>query len=111
MLNLWVLGFETVTYVLRGAVEHEDFCGHKGRIESGDLQWMTAGRGIVHSEMPGTDDETHLLQLWVNLKSEDKLCEPNYQELLSSQIPSGCSLFLFHLTDLFIQHFRFTKRS
>nr|XP_002131723.4 pirin-like [Ciona intestinalis] len=80
-------GFETVSYVLRGAIEHEDFCGHRGVIRDGDVQWMTAGRGVVHSEMPYSDDETWMLQLWVNLKRDDKMCEPAYQELLSKDIP------------------------
>ena len=69
-------GFETVTYMLEGAFEHEDFCGRRGRIGPGDLQWMTAGRGIVHSEMPATNEVSRGLQLWVNLKSQDKMIEP-----------------------------------
>lgn len=81
-------GFETVTYVLEGGVTHKDFCGHKGTIGPGDLQWMTAGRGIVHSEMPEKDNEkVHGLQLWVNLKSSLKMTEPAYQELRSKDIP------------------------
>nr|CAB3264896.1 pirin-like [Phallusia mammillata] len=80
-------GFETVTYILKGSVEHEDFCGHRGVINEGDLQWMTAGRGVVHSEMPHTDDESIAVQLWVNLRSDLKMCEPAYQELLKKDIP------------------------
>lgn len=80
-------GFETVTYMIDGAFAHEDFCGHRGLIEAGDLQWMTAGRGIVHSEMPATDSESHGLQLWVNLRQSDKLCDPAYQELKKAEIP------------------------
>ncbi|KAI8358236.1 pirin-like protein [Mortierella sp. GBAus27b] len=89
-------GFETVTYMLSGQMQHEDFSGHKGTIGPGDLQWMTAGRGIVHCEMPvkNPDDNqeedsltTHGLQLWVNLSSKDKLCEPQYQDLKDNQIP------------------------
>jgi len=85
-------GFETVTYMLpttKGAFEHEDFVGHKGRIEAGDLQWMTAGRGIVHSEMPatGNTEYSHGLQLWVNLASKFKMVEPAYQELKAADIP------------------------
>ena len=76
-------GFETVTYMLEGAFEHEDFCGHRGRIGPGDLQWMTAGRGIVHSEMPATNEVSRGLQLWVNLKSEDKMTEPRFDQLSS----------------------------
>ncbi|XP_037025043.1 pirin-like [Bradysia coprophila] len=82
-------GFETVTYVLptsQGSFQHEDFCGHKGTIEPGALQWMTAGRGIVHSEMPFGSGVGHGLQLWVNLHSKDKMCEPAYQELKADEI-------------------------
>ncbi|EGD76001.1 pirin family protein [Salpingoeca rosetta] len=79
-------GFETVTYMLDGAFEHEDFCGHRGRINAGDLQWMTAGRGVVHAEMPASE-EGHGLQLWVNLGAKDKLVEPQYQELKADEIP------------------------
>ncbi|XP_060065272.1 pirin-like isoform X2 [Ylistrum balloti] len=80
-------GFETVTYILKGAVRHEDFCGHAGIINEGDLQWMTAGRGIVHCEMPWGDGVTHGLQLWVNLAAENKMMKPAYQELLDKDIP------------------------
>ncbi|XP_072370443.1 pirin isoform X1 [Scyliorhinus torazame] len=90
-------GFETskntdilppkVTYMLNGSFEHEDFCGHKGTINPGDLQWMTAGRGIVHCEMPSSDEPGHGLQLWVNLKSLNKMVAPRYQELQSKTIP------------------------
>lgn len=80
-------GFETVTYVLSGAVSHEDFKGHKGIINSGDLQWMTAGRGIAHSEMPYGDNPSKFLQLWVNLPRKYKMIEPNYQELKHEEIP------------------------
>ncbi|KAI0523081.1 hypothetical protein KFK09_005471 [Dendrobium nobile] len=79
-------GFETVTYMLEGAFTHQDFSGHKGTIRAGDLQWMTAGRGIVHSEMPAADGVQKGLQLWINLSSKDKMVEPNYQELLSKDI-------------------------
>ncbi|ORY05085.1 hypothetical protein K493DRAFT_275279 [Basidiobolus meristosporus CBS 931.73] len=78
-------GFETVTYMLDGIVAHEDFAGHQGKIGPGDLQWMTAGRGIVHAEMPQT--KCHGLQLWVNLSADEKMCEPRYQELLDHEIP------------------------
>nr|XP_022322600.1 pirin-like isoform X2 [Crassostrea virginica] len=80
-------GFETVTYVISGNIRHEDFCGHKGVIGPGDLQWMTAGRGIVHCEMPHGDEEVHGLQLWVNLSKKYKMIEPAYQELLDKDIP------------------------
>lgn len=81
-------GFETVTYMLEGGMTHQDFAGHKGTIRAGDVQWMTAGRGIIHSEMPA-EANNNGLQLWINLKSNDKMIEPNYQELLSENIPSG----------------------
>ncbi|URE47299.1 pirin-like protein [Musa troglodytarum] len=67
------LGFETVTYMLQGASTHQDFAGHKGTIRAGDLQWMTAGRGIIHSEMPAGEGENKGLQLWINLSSKDKM--------------------------------------
>ncbi|XP_067287469.1 pirin [Pseudorasbora parva] len=79
-------GFETVTYLLSGVTAHEDSCGHSGRLEPGDLQWMTAGRGVIHAEMPVSDGKIHGLQLWVNLKSADKMVEPQYQELKSKEI-------------------------
>lgn len=83
-------GFETVSYVLEGAVKHEDFKGNKGIIGPGDLQWMTAGRGIVHCEMPQdyNGSKRHRgLQLWVNLPKQYKMTEPKYQELRDDQIP------------------------
>ncbi|KAG0013400.1 hypothetical protein BGZ81_001047, partial [Podila clonocystis] len=70
-----------------GQFQHEDFAGHKGTIGPGDLQWMTAGRGIVHSEMPvKSQTRAHGLQLWINLPKEHKMCEPQYQELLDGEI-------------------------
>lgn len=80
-------GFETVSYMLGGRFRHEDFCGHAGVINEGDLQWMTAGRGIVHCEMPYGDTVSHGLQLWVNLAKQYKMIQPAYQELLSKDIP------------------------
>ncbi|KAL2944862.1 Pirin-like protein [Bienertia sinuspersici] len=79
-------GFETVTYMLQGAITHEDFAGHKGTIGAGDLQWMTAGRGIVHSEMPASQGVQKGLQLWINLSSKHKMIEPRYQEIQSDDI-------------------------
>ncbi|KAA8531318.1 hypothetical protein F0562_006027 [Nyssa sinensis] len=79
-------GFETVTYMLQGAFAHQDFAGHKGTIQTGDVQWMTAGRGIIHSEMPAGEGTQKGLQLWINLSSKDKMIEPRYQELLSQDI-------------------------
>ncbi|KAI1314444.1 hypothetical protein EDD11_002188 [Mortierella claussenii] len=81
-------GFETVTYMLEGQFQHEDFAGHKGTIGPGDLQWMTAGRGIVHSEMPvKSQTRAHGLQLWINLPNKNKMDDPQYQELKDAQIP------------------------
>ncbi|KAF0895492.1 hypothetical protein E2562_013588 [Oryza meyeriana var. granulata] len=80
-------GFETVTYMLEGAITHQDFAGNKGTIRAGDIQWMTAGRGIVHSEMPAGAGVSRGLQLWVNLSSKDKMTKPRYQELQGKDIP------------------------
>ncbi|MCB1753161.1 MAG: pirin family protein [Gammaproteobacteria bacterium] len=82
-------GFETVTYLLNGRMRHRDNAGHEGVIEAGGIQWMTAGRGIVHSEMP--EQENGLLegfQLWVNLPAAHKMDAPAYQEYPASHIPS-----------------------
>ncbi|KAJ0988949.1 hypothetical protein J5N97_007305 [Dioscorea zingiberensis] len=79
-------GFETVTYMFQGAITHQDFSGNRGTIRAGDLQWMTAGRGIVHSEMPAGDGVHKGLQLWINLSSKDKMMEPMYQEVQSKDI-------------------------
>jgi len=83
-------GQETITYLLSGAVDHEDFAGHKGTIETGDLQFMTAGRGIVHAEMPhdnGDGSSNVGMQLWVDLPKALKNCEPRYRDLKASEIP------------------------
>src|SRR5678815_3510445 len=89
-------GFETVTYVLDGEMEHEDSAGHKGKLASGDVQWMTAGRGIVHSEMPSKafqdhGGRMHGFQIWVNLPKRDKMMAPRYQEISRNEIPEGTS--------------------
>nr|ACF80384.1 unknown [Zea mays] len=76
-------------WLLQGAFTHQDFAGHKGTIKTGDVQWMTAGRGIVHSEMPAGDGVHKGLQLWINLSSKDKMIEPRYQELESKDISRG----------------------
>ncbi len=81
-------GFETVTYLLAGKMRHKDNAGNEGIIEAGGVQWMTAGKGIVHSEMP--EQEDGLLsgfQLWVNLPAMDKMTEPAYQEFSKAEIP------------------------
>jgi redox-sensitive bicupin YhaK (pirin superfamily) len=83
-------GQETITYLLSGAVDHEDFAGHKGTIEAGDLQFMTAGRGIVHAEMPRQNEDGAAnvgMQLWVDLPKHLKSCEPRYRDLSSKEIP------------------------
>ena len=89
-------GFETVTYVLSGEMEHKDSAGHAGKLSPGDVQWMTAGDGVVHSEMPSAafqESGGKLLgfQLWVNLPRSDKRMKPRYQELKAAQIPEGVS--------------------
>ncbi|KAF2187185.1 RmlC-like cupin [Zopfia rhizophila CBS 207.26] len=85
-------GQETITYLLSGAVDHEDFAGHKGTIEAGDLQFMTAGRGIVHAEMPrqNSDGSANVgMQLWVDLPKSLKACEPRYRDLRANEIPEA----------------------
>src|ERR1041384_4473095 len=89
-------GFETVTYLLSGEMEHKDSRGHAGRLTPGDVQWMTAGAGVVHSEMPSaeftrTGGRMHGFQLWVNLPNRDKMMKPRYQEIPGSQIPNVTS--------------------
>ena len=69
-------------------MHHEDFKGHQGVISPGDLQWMTAGKGIMHSEIPGSFEEMSIgFQLWLNLKADKKMVEPKYQEYKKNQIP------------------------
>ena len=81
-------GFETITYQLEGEMWHEDFKGHKGKILPGGVQWMTAGKAIVHAEMPGSWTESAIgFQLWINLSKENKMIEPAYQEFSKDQIP------------------------
>jgi redox-sensitive bicupin YhaK (pirin superfamily) len=82
-------GIETITYVLRGSVEHGDSMGNKGAIGSGDVQWMTAGSGIIHQEMPKGDAAGHMggFQLWANLPASHKMMDPRYRDVKSNQIP------------------------
>jgi redox-sensitive bicupin YhaK (pirin superfamily) len=82
-------GIETITYVLAGDVEHGDSLGNKGLIGSGDVQWMTAGSGIIHQEMPKGDEEGKMygFQLWANLPSGQKMMDPRYRDVTSEQIP------------------------
>lgn len=83
-------GQETISYILKGSVEHEDFAGNKGILRAGDLQFMTAGRGIMHSEQPLPDDDGTSgvgFQLWVDLPKHLKMCEPRYRDLHANEIP------------------------
>ena len=82
-------GIETITYVLAGSVDHGDSLGNKGTLSSGDVQWMTAGRGILHQEMPKGDPRgrMHGFQLWANLPSRLKMTSPRYQDVPSAEIP------------------------
>ena len=82
-------GIETITYVLAGSVEHGDSLGNSGAISAGDVQWMTAGSGIIHQEMPKGDDagRMHGFQLWANLPSSLKMTAPRYQEVAAADIP------------------------
>ncbi len=82
-------GIETITYVLKGDVEHGDSLGNKGKISSGDVQWMTAGSGIIHQEMPKGDENgcMHGFQLWCNLPAGEKMCAPLYRDITADQIP------------------------
>ncbi|HEU5140493.1 MAG TPA: pirin family protein [Bacillales bacterium] len=80
-------GMETVTFVIDGKLKHEDNHGGNGVLEAGDVQWMTAGKGIVHSEDPLPEETVHSLQLWVNLPRTRKMTEPRYQDLRSADAP------------------------
>ncbi|MET0795663.1 MAG: pirin family protein, partial [Polyangiaceae bacterium] len=87
-------GFETVTYVLSGEFEHEDSAGHRGVLRPGDVQWMTAGAGIIHSEMPSravrdAGGRVHGFQIWVNLPARLKMTQPRYQEVTAAKIPTA----------------------
>lgn len=81
-------GFETVTYMLAGRMQHKDNKGNEGDLGPGSVQWMTAGRGIVHSEMPLQESGRMAgFQLWVNLPAKDKMCAPRYQDIPASDVP------------------------
>jgi redox-sensitive bicupin YhaK (pirin superfamily) len=82
-------GIETITYVLAGSVEHGDSLGNKGKMTAGDVQWMTAGSGILHQEMPRGDPQgrMHGFQLWANLPASLKMTDPRYQDIPASAIP------------------------
>jgi redox-sensitive bicupin YhaK (pirin superfamily) len=81
-------GFETVTYMIAGRMRHRDSAGHEGLLQNGGVQWMTAGRGLIHSEMP--EQEAGVMegfQLWLNLPGRDKMCTPWYRDIQSAEIP------------------------
>jgi hypothetical protein len=85
-------GFETVTYMIKGVFEHKDSQGHSGKIKTGDVQWMTAGSGVIHSEMPEKEfsqkgGTLHGFQLWINLPKKDKMMKPRYQDIPANKIP------------------------
>jgi len=81
-------GFETVTYMLEGAMLHRDHLGNEGHLRAGDVQWMTAAHGIIHSEMPEQENGLlHGFQLWINLPAKEKMKPPHYQDFAAAQIP------------------------
>ncbi|MEH6548424.1 MAG: pirin family protein [Pseudomonadales bacterium] len=81
-------GFETVTYMIDGAFSHKDHLGNEGRLVAGGVQWMTAGKGVIHSEMPEQDEgRLHGFQLWINLPAAEKMSPPQYREIHPAQIP------------------------
>ncbi|MDR2442841.1 MAG: pirin family protein [Deltaproteobacteria bacterium] len=80
-------GIETITYLIDGEMEHEDSLGNKGTIKSGESQWMTAGSGIMHQEMPQASDRMLGLQIWLNLPQKDKMTDPVYFDIKKSMIP------------------------
>ncbi|NYT85602.1 pirin family protein [Pollutimonas harenae] len=81
-------GFETITYMIDGRMRHRDSGGNEGLLQNGGVQWMTAGRGLVHSELPEQEEgRMEGFQLWLNLPAKDKMCEPGYVDIQSSDIP------------------------
>ncbi|MDH5204427.1 MAG: pirin family protein [Hylemonella sp.] len=81
-------GFETITYMIAGRMRHRDSAGHEGLLQSGGVQWMTAGSGLIHSEMPEQEDGVmEGFQLWLNLPGRDKMCPPAYRDFASPEIP------------------------
>jgi redox-sensitive bicupin YhaK (pirin superfamily) len=89
-------GFETVTYLLSGGFQHRDSAGHAGKLTPGDVQWMTAGSGVVHSEIPSDEfmrdgGVMHGFQIWVNLPARDKMMKPRYQEIPKTGVPEALS--------------------
>jgi quercetin 2,3-dioxygenase len=83
-------GFETVTYMLDGRMRHRDSAGNQGLLQGGGVQWMTAGRGVIHSEMPEQEEgRMEGFQLWLNLPAKDKMCAPWYRDIPAAQIPEA----------------------
>lgn len=81
-------GFETVTYMIAGRMRHRDSAGHEGLLQNGGVQWMTAGRGVIHSELPEQDEgRMEGFQLWLNLPAKDKMTAPWYRDIQSADIP------------------------
>lgn len=81
-------GFETITYMIAGRMRHRDSAGHEGLLENGGVQWMTAGRGVIHSEIPQQEDGImEGFQLWLNLPARDKLCAPWYRDFAADELP------------------------
>lgn len=81
-------GFETITYMIAGRMRHRDSAGHEGLLENGGVQWMTAGQGVIHSEIPEQEDgRMEGFQLWLNLPGKDKLCAPWYRDFPANQLP------------------------
>ena len=82
-------GFETVTYMIAGRMLHRDSAGHEGLLENGGVQWMTAGRGVIHSEIPQQENGVmEGFQLWLNLPARDKMCQPWYRDIPAGELPS-----------------------
>jgi hypothetical protein len=81
-------GFETITYMLAGRMRHRDSAGHEGLLENGGMQWMTAGRGVIHSEIPEQEEGVMAgFQLWLNLPAQDKMCAPWYRDFPAAELP------------------------
>ena len=84
-----IVGLETVTYMLNGRMRHRDHMGNEGVLNAGGVQWMSAGRGVLHSEMPEQEQGLlHGFQLWINLPASEKMSEPQYRDFPAEQIPT-----------------------
>src|ERR1700693_1423314 len=81
-------GIAPGAYVVEGRIDHYDNQGHEGTILPGDVQWMTAGRGLIHNEIPAEGVTVHSLQLWINLPAADKMTAPRYQDLMGASVPT-----------------------